>query len=281
MYLAGPSKSSVFMLSGRSLSSKAKQGGQHPQSSSLRPDPAAQTPQVGAAGSARPVLLYTSRTRHEGAGSTAAAVPGSALRALAHKVKYTCGSCSTPVILNCLTLWQHSNLSCFETQGSARCLKHGFVFKRMRAGSSWPQAVWLRTRVQQGGPAAAARFPTAAGKRQNEIAAPECPGAEKGDFRNSPRDKGGHLSPRLFGGESDFHSLLMVNQEHAARRLLVGSGGAGSFTGRVLFQLNEVLCLHPALMGKVCKLLAFVGVTEGFFFFLLPSHFCFFSNPLP
>lgn len=65
----------------------------------------------------------------------------------------------------------------------------------------------------------------------------------------------------------------MVNQEHAARRLLVGSGGAGGFTGRVLFQLNEVLCLHPALMGKVCKLLAFVGVTEGFFSSFHPAIF--------
>lgn len=133
--------------------------------------------------------------------------------------------------------------------------------------------MWLHTRLPQGSPAAAARFPTAAGKRQNEIAAPECPGAEKGDFRNSPEDKGEHLSPRLFGRESDFHSLLMVNQEHAARRLLVGSGGAGGFTGRVLFQLNEVLCLHPALMGKVCKLLAFVGVTEGFFSSFYPAIF--------
>ena len=46
--------------------------------------------------------------------------------------------CSTPVILNCLTLWRHSNLGCFETQGPARYLKHGFVLKRMQAASPSP-----------------------------------------------------------------------------------------------------------------------------------------------
>lgn len=35
----------------------------------------------------------------------------------------------------------------------------------------------------------------------------------------------------------------MVNQEHAARGLLGVSDGADGFTGRVLFQLNEVSTL--------------------------------------
>lgn len=87
------------------------------------------------------------------------------------------------------------------------------------------------------------RFPTNAEKQQNKIAAHECPVIEKGEFRNSPKDKGGHLSPRLFGRKSDLHSLLMVNQEHAARGLLGVSDGADGFTGRVLFQLNEVSTL--------------------------------------
>lgn len=61
------------------------------------------------------------------------------------------------------------------------------------------------------------RFPTNAEKQQNQIAAHECPVTEKGEFRNSPIDKGGHLSPRLFGRKSNFHSLLMVSRERAAR----------------------------------------------------------------
>lgn len=75
------------------------------------------------------------------------------------------------------------------------------------------------------------RFPTNTEKQQSKIAAHECPVIEKGEFRNSPKDKGGHLSPRLFGRKSDLHSLLMVNQEHAARGLLVVSDGADGFTG--------------------------------------------------
>lgn len=65
-------------------------------------------------------------------------MPRSAPCALTHKVKCTYGSCSTPVILNCLTLWRHSNLGCFETQGPARYLKHGSVLKRMQAASPSP-----------------------------------------------------------------------------------------------------------------------------------------------
>lgn len=43
----------------------------------------------------------------------------------------------------------------------------------------------------------------------------------------------------------------MVNQEHAARGLLVVSDGADGFTGRVLFQLNEVSTfLRPGADGE-------------------------------
>lgn len=87
------------------------------------------------------------------------------------------------------------------------------------------------------------RLSANAEKQQNKIVAHECPVTEKGEFRNSPKDKGGHLSLRLFGRKSDLHSLLMVNQEHAARGLLVVSDRADGFTGRVLFQLNEVSTL--------------------------------------
>lgn len=57
---------------------------------------------------------------------------------LTHKVKCTYSPCSTPVILNCLTLWEQSNLGLFETQEPLRYLKHSFVLKLSQTASTSP-----------------------------------------------------------------------------------------------------------------------------------------------
>ena len=54
------------------------------------------------------------------------------------QVKCTYSPCSTPVILNCLTLWEHSNLGLFETQEPLRYLKHSFVLRPRQTASSSP-----------------------------------------------------------------------------------------------------------------------------------------------
>lgn len=138
MCLAGPSKSSVFMLSGRSLSSKAKQGRAAPAELQPAPRPCSTDSSGGCSGPcmARAALNEQNKARRSWEHSSSGAQVSTACAR--SQVKYTYRSCSTPVILNCLTLWQHSNLSCFETQGPARYLKHGFVLKRMQAGSSPP-----------------------------------------------------------------------------------------------------------------------------------------------
>lgn len=63
---------------------------------------------------------------------------GSTRRALTHKVKCTYSPRSTPVVLNCLTLWEHSSLGLFETQEPPRYLKHRFVLKPRQTASSSP-----------------------------------------------------------------------------------------------------------------------------------------------
>lgn len=57
-------------------------------------------------------------------------------RVLTHKVKCTYSPRSTPVILNCLTLWEHSSLGLFETQEPPPYLKHSFVLKLRQTASS-------------------------------------------------------------------------------------------------------------------------------------------------
>lgn len=69
------------------------------------------------------------------------------------------------------------------------------------------------------------------------------PPLRKGSLEIAPKIKEGIYPHDCLAEKSDLHSLLMVNREHAARGLLVVSDGADGFTGRVLFQLNEVSTL--------------------------------------
>lgn len=127
-------------------------------------------------------------------------------RALTHKVKCTRSPCSTPVILNCLTLWEHSSLGLFETQEPLRYLKHSFALKPKQTASSSPgsqrEDVLLCTQSAcgaggEGGIDAGrraqqprTRLPTNAEKQQNKIVAHECP-LRKGSLEIAPKIKEG------------------------------------------------------------------------------------------